>query len=240
MVMGSTQRTFINICIIALLLMFLWGLTGIKSESASSDNTTSSYDPTISTGTDNSTSRSSDNITSSYDPTISTGTGSSTNRTSDNTTSDNSTAQVAIQHIPTAKFAVASVAINPPSTSPGNTVTVTAVVANIGTAQGIYVVTLKINQTAEQTKQVSLAAGESQIVNFVTTRANAGQYNVDVNGQMSTFTVSAPAAAPTTTVASTTTSPSAKPATFKVSDLTITPDSASTGDKGDSSSGSHQ
>lgn len=162
--------------------------------------------------------------TTATDPTIYVPPG--TNWTTDNTTSENITIQGA-QRIPQARLSVASIAANPTQVSPGQTVTISAVVTNSGNASGNYMVTLKINEMVDQSKQASLAAGESQVVSFPVSRNNAGNYNVDVNGKTIAFTVSLPQVASTTTAPRSTITP----AKISITEITVIPDRAPIGEK---------
>lgn len=61
--------------------------------------------------------------------------------------------------------------------------------------QGSYAATLKINNSTEAVKNVTLAGGAKATVSFNVTRDEAGTYNVDIGGQTDEFTVSSSAAA---------------------------------------------
>ncbi|GAI67810.1 unnamed protein product, partial [marine sediment metagenome] len=75
---------------------------------------------------------------------------------------------------------------------PGETVTVTVLVANIGGESGSYTVVLKIDKVKEAEETVTIAAGESQEVSFSVTREEAGSYAVAVDGWSGSFTVVLP------------------------------------------------
>ncbi len=55
-------------------------------------------------------------------------------------------------------------------------------VANTGGTEGSYDVVLKINEVKEVEKSVTVAAGSSEIVTFLVTRADVGSYSVAVDG----------------------------------------------------------
>jgi hypothetical protein len=171
----------------------------------------------------------SDNATN--DPTIYQSTGANSvaiNTTSQgsNSTGGSSATQKTPPSMSQAKFSVASIAANPAQTSPGGTVTISAVIANIGNAGGSYVVTLKINGTVDQSKQISVAAGATQVVNFPVSRSIAGSYTVDVDGKTTAFTVSSPqAAAPAAP------KPSNNPAKIEITSIEVVPDMAAVGEK---------
>ena len=71
----------------------------------------------------------------------------------------------------------------------GETVTISIQVSNTGEEEGSYAVTLKINEIAEETKEITLAGGASETVTFTTSGNKAGSYSVDVDGLTGSFTV---------------------------------------------------
>ncbi|MBA7601441.1 hypothetical protein ES703_08514 [subsurface metagenome] len=89
---------------------------------------------------------------------------------------------------PAAIFTSSALSISPSEVNIGETVTISVLVANTGTAAGDYVVMLKINDVAEAIKKVTVAAGASKEVIFTTSK-DAGSYSVDVNGLSGSFTV---------------------------------------------------
>jgi len=90
---------------------------------------------------------------------------------------------------PAAAFTVSQLSISPAEVDIAETVTISAVVTNTGTAAGSYEVTLKIKGVVEATKEVTLKAGASEEVTFTTAKDVAGSYSVDVNGLSGSFTV---------------------------------------------------
>jgi len=72
---------------------------------------------------------------------------------------------------------------------PGESVTITVLVANIGGESGSYTVVLKVEGVKEAEERVTIAAGESQDVSFSVTREEAGSYTVAVDGWSGSFTV---------------------------------------------------
>jgi hypothetical protein len=177
----------------------------IKS-SVFSDNTTN--DPTI------------------YQPTAANSVAINTTSQVSNSTGGSSATQNTPPSTPQAKFSVASIAANPAQTSPGGTVTISAVIANTGNAGGSYAATLKINGTVDQSKQISVAAGATQVVNFPVSRSNAGSYSVDINGKTTAFTVSSPQAAVPAAP-----KPSNNPAKMEITSIQIMPEMAVVGEK---------
>jgi hypothetical protein len=75
-------------------------------------------------------------------------------------------------------------------TSTGESVTITANIANDGGEEGIYTVALKLNGQTIDTKAVTLGVGQSTQVTFTRSGLEYGQYDVDVAGLTGTFTVS--------------------------------------------------
>jgi hypothetical protein len=75
-------------------------------------------------------------------------------------------------------------------TKTGDTVTITASVANDGGQEDSYTVVLKLNGQTVDTKTITLAAGQSQQVTFIRSGLDYGQYDVEVAGLSGEFTVS--------------------------------------------------
>jgi len=73
---------------------------------------------------------------------------------------------------------------------PGQEVLVTVNVTNIGGQEGTYIAELKLNGKTVDTKEVTLAAGQSQQVSFTVSGMDYGQYKVEVAGLSGEFTVS--------------------------------------------------
>jgi hypothetical protein len=88
-----------------------------------------------------------------------------------------------------ADFNISDIQVTPASSLPGEIVAVSTMVGNTGGSYGEYTVTLKINSSEEDTKQISLAPGDSQTVTFTFTRQEAGSYTIDVNGLTSSLTI---------------------------------------------------
>lgn len=92
-----------------------------------------------------------------------------------------------------AEFKLSELAINPAQTEVGKPVTISAVVQNTGEIEGSYTLTLKINGRIEQSKETTLAAGESRKVSFTVIKDDPGTYAIAVSGLTGEFTVVAPA-----------------------------------------------
>lgn len=87
-----------------------------------------------------------------------------------------------------AAFTPSSLSISPLEANIGETVNISVLVTNTGEQEGNYIVTLKINEVIEETREITLAGG-SETVTFTTTKDKAGTYSVDVNGLYSSFEV---------------------------------------------------
>ena len=75
-------------------------------------------------------------------------------------------------------------------TKTGESVTITANVANDGGQVDSYTVQLKLNGETVETETVTLGAGQSKEVSFTVSELDSGQYEVDVAGLSGEFTVS--------------------------------------------------
>ncbi|GAI61056.1 unnamed protein product, partial [marine sediment metagenome] len=86
---------------------------------------------------------------------------------------------------PGAEFRVSNLVISPTEVNPGQPVTITCTVTNIGAAAGDYTVVLGGDFMAE--KIVSLEPGQSETVSFEVTPAEAKTFQVSVNGLTGSF-----------------------------------------------------
>ena len=75
-------------------------------------------------------------------------------------------------------------------TKTGESVTITANVANDGGQEGTYTVELKLNGETVDTEIVTLGAGQSQWVSFTLSEMDYGQHEVEVAGLSDEFTTS--------------------------------------------------
>jgi len=75
-------------------------------------------------------------------------------------------------------------------TKTGESVTITANVANDGWQEGTYTVELKLNGKTVDTKMVTVGAGQSKPVSFTRAGLDYGQYDVEVAGLSGEFTTS--------------------------------------------------
>jgi len=87
-----------------------------------------------------------------------------------------------------AAFTPSSLNIFPLEANIGETVSISVLVTNTGEQEASYIVTLKIKEVIEETREITLAGG-SGTVTFTTAKDEAGTYSVDVNGLRGSFTV---------------------------------------------------
>ena len=99
-----------------------------------------------------------------------------------------------------ATFDTSGLTISPAEVQVGESIAVSVLVTNTGDATGTYASTLKLDNIAVATKEVTLAGGASQTVTFTRAEDVAGTYTVGVNGLTGIFTVKAPAAFTTSTL----------------------------------------
>jgi oligopeptide transport system substrate-binding protein len=108
------------------------------------------------------------------------------------------------------KVAISTLTVVPVKLAPDQAVTIGANVLNSGKKSEVYSATLKINDAVVETKQITVGAGETQLLSFQYTAKTLGAFRVDVNGQAGSFNV-------------------VKPAAFTTESLTVSPDSPLTG-----------
>ncbi|MBN1370251.1 MAG: HEAT repeat domain-containing protein [Dehalococcoidaceae bacterium] len=93
-----------------------------------------------------------------------------------------------------ANFSLSNLKIGPGKVVSGEAVAISAFVTNTGGKEGSYTAKLTINGEEEESKSITLAAGESTDVNFSVTRSVTGTYDVTVGDLSSYFVVVQPAA----------------------------------------------
>lgn len=96
-----------------------------------------------------------------------------------------------------AAFQIANLAISPVEVEPGGEVTISAEVTNTGGTEGSYTAELKIDGVIEATKQITLAAGASQLLSFTVSRDTPGTYRVTWDELAGEFVVTEPPPKPT-------------------------------------------
>ena len=101
-------------------------------------------------------------------------------------------------------FEVSSLTTSPDEAAPGQEVTVSATVENVGQGEGIYSATLTVDGEIADTEAVSLAPGSKQTISFMLVKDEVGTYSIEIDGLTGKLMV-------------------VKPAEFQVSSLEIAP-----------------
>ena len=96
-----------------------------------------------------------------------------------------------LDYLRPAAFAASNLSIIPEEVDIGEEVTISTLTTNTGNLAGSYEITLKIDNVAVATRDITLAGGNSQKVTFFTTRDVAGTYTVTIDGLSGTFVVKA-------------------------------------------------
>ena len=88
-----------------------------------------------------------------------------------------------------AAFSLSNLTIDPTGVTPNEPVTISVSVANTGGSEGSHDVVLHINGVEEDTKGVTLAAGDSEDVVFNIIKGDVGTYSVTIGELSGSFTV---------------------------------------------------
>ncbi len=96
-----------------------------------------------------------------------------------------------LDYLRPATFAASNLSIIPEEVDIGEEVTISILTTNTGNLAGSYEITLKIDNVAVVTRDVTLAGGNSQKATFFTTKDVAGTYTVTIDGLSGTFVVKA-------------------------------------------------
>jgi hypothetical protein len=91
-----------------------------------------------------------------------------------------------------AMFLTNNLDINPAEITIGGSVTINVLVSNTGDLAGSYEVSLLIDDSVVQTKEVALNGGDSQNVSFQVLTDTAGEFKVTIDGLSGSYVVSAP------------------------------------------------
>lgn len=86
-------------------------------------------------------------------------------------------------------FHISDLSVNPGSVLPGQKITITSKINNLGETTGNCHVTLKINGTVEMIRDTEIPAGSSIEITFNTSRKDPGNYQVDVNDATASFII---------------------------------------------------
>jgi len=90
---------------------------------------------------------------------------------------------------PPTEFTIANLSISPTTVSPGEQLTISATVSNVGDAQGTCVVELTVNGVVEATQSVTLSQNQSTTVSFTVSKDQPSTYQVELDGLAGSFTV---------------------------------------------------
>ena len=116
-------------------------------------------------------------------------------------------------------FQVSDLTVTPSEVEPGDDVSVSVLITNVGEESGNYTVTLTIDSVEEDTETVTLTGGASASVLFTVSKTAEATYSVAVNGLTSSFKVETPEIPEPP-----------EPAEFEVSDLSVIPSEIDAGD----------
>lgn len=111
-----------------------------------------------------------------------------------------------------ARFTVSNLHVSPEKAVPGETVTITVEVQNVGERRGTHELKLIIDGVVEQSKNVTLDGEEYTTAVFTIQRETKKSYSIEVDGLSESFDVAVPAA-------------------FEISNLTISPGMVAPGDE---------
>ena len=113
------------------------------------------------------------------------------------------TAFTIMAHTHPASFTVADLSVTPTEVDFGESISISVLITNTGDLTGSYEVSLKIDDVVVETKEVTLAGGDSETITFSVTPDTVGEHAVNVSGLLGTFKVKelkAPAAFTTSTL----------------------------------------
>jgi len=121
-----------------------------------------------------------------------------------------------------ATFTVADLSATPEEVDIGQSVNISVLITNTGDITGSYEVNLKIDNVVAQTKEVTLDGGDSKTISFSVTPDTVGKHTVSIGDLPGTFEAKAPEAPP---VSQPPPVPAVvpAPASFAISDLSVTP-----------------
>jgi len=88
-----------------------------------------------------------------------------------------------------AVFSTISMSVLPTEVNPGETVVISVIVTNTGDKGGTHDIILNVNDVKEDSKALSLNAGESKEVSFTVLKDKPGIYQIECNGLQGSFVV---------------------------------------------------
>ncbi|UCH51375.1 MAG: Ig-like domain repeat protein, partial [Chloroflexota bacterium] len=113
--------------------------------------------------------------------------------------------------LPWSNIYLLNINVSPGQAQAGQPVNVLANVVNSGTASGTYNVVLTTNGKMEQQRTVEVSPGSAYPVRFTMVKSQPGTYEVDVNGQKSSFTIAGKSTNPGSSISSTESTKPASP-----------------------------
>ncbi len=99
-----------------------------------------------------------------------------------------------------AKFKVSSLDITPNPVRVGEEATVEIGIENVGGTGGTYIASLGVDGVVEQTRDITLAGGETGSLSFLISRNSPGSYNIETGGRTEILDVIEPVRLPTGTL----------------------------------------
>ena len=93
-----------------------------------------------------------------------------------------------------ASFTVTDLSVTPVEVYPGEEVSISATATNTGSLTGTHEISLVVNDTIAEIREVTLDGGDSEAVTFILTADTVGEHVVEVGELKSTFTVNKPEA----------------------------------------------
>ncbi len=91
-----------------------------------------------------------------------------------------------------AEFLVANLTATPGVAQPGDSITVSAVLTNVGEDTGTYSAEFTVNGQSQGTKSIQLSGGEITTVTFTVTETSTGTYNVAIGNATGSFIIQPP------------------------------------------------
>ena len=88
-----------------------------------------------------------------------------------------------------AKFSTYNLKVFPDEVLPGETVTISVQITNVGDLEGSYLLILNINESRKQSQEIKLGARETREVKFSIIEDNSGSYNVMIDDLTGGFIV---------------------------------------------------
>jgi hypothetical protein len=88
-----------------------------------------------------------------------------------------------------AKFEVSNLTISPPQARLNQEVDISIDVTNTGEKNGDYSLELKVDGVVKSNKQLTVAGGKSQTINFTITGDAVGKHGIQINGLVSEFEI---------------------------------------------------